>query len=160
MPPCPLLKGATDSREVPDVLSGCKTIVGVLWPQNPRVIRKPAFGVCSRIGIHHLARRRNTNGRRVESELLGVFDKMKEVSVAAAEFVLAVDAKSVIPDDPTAAEESEVPLENELHFGRQLVPNCQPERPGGLERSDQCFTPVFGPAQIFICRAAVFVYVV
>ena len=46
--------------------------------------------------------------------LLGVFDEIKQVGVAATEFLGAVHPEGVIPDHPVPAGQPQVPLGDDL----------------------------------------------
>src|SRR4051812_15841183 len=114
----------------------------------------------ARIRIDQLPGRRYANGRRIEDKFLRVLHEMKQVRVASAELVLAVDAEGVIPDHPASAVKSQFSLENELCFRGELVPNRQPECSRGLKRANQHLAPFSSPAKVFVRGSTVLVNIV
>ncbi len=153
-------EGAADAGEVPDVFFGGEAVGGVLGAEDPGVIGKAAFGVGAGVGVDELAGGGDADGVVVEGEVFGVFDEVEEVGVAAGEFEFAVDAEGVVPDDPGAAEESEFALEDHFGFGGEVIADGEPEGAGGFEGADDGGAPLFGPVEVFVGGAAVFVDVV
>src|SRR5580658_2474111 len=102
---------------MPDIFVILEALWRILRAQYPCVIRQATAGGGALVGIDELARRGNEDGVAVEGEIAGILDEMKEMGVAAAEFRFAIHAEGVIPDDPTAADQIEFALENELEFG-------------------------------------------
>src|SRR5207244_1765414 len=65
-----------------------------------------------------------------------------------------------IPDDPTAAAEPKLLLENQFQLGRVLVADGQPKRAGRLQDTLHLPTPRSRPVEVFVRVAAVVVHVV
>jgi len=65
--------------------------------------------------------------------ILGIPHEVKQMRVAAAEFVLAVDAEGVIPDDPSCGRKRPSSRwKISLGLGGKIIADGQPERAGGL----------------------------
>ena len=160
VPAGPFLERPAHARDVPDILVGGEACRRILRAENPRVVRKPPLGMCTRIGIDELPCRRNPNGIRVEREEPGVFDEVEQMRVTAAEFLFAVHAERVIPDHPTAAEQPQFTLEEQLQFGGEVIANRQPERAGRFKRVYQRLAPLPGPGEVLVRRQTIFVHVV
>src|SRR5689334_12779465 len=111
MPTRALFEGSADPREVPDVFFRREAASRVLRAKNPRVVRQPTAGVGARVGVDELPRRRHADGLAVEGEFLRILNEVEQMCVTAGEFIFAVDPERVIPDDPTATEQSQFTLE-------------------------------------------------
>ena len=128
--------------------------------QNPSVVRQTARGVGARVVIDQLPRRRHSDLVCLEREPLRILDHLKQMGVRAAEFVLAVHAERVVPDDPTAADQPMLPLHQDLQLGSVLVANGQPERPVVLQDPHDLADPLAAPLQILVVVHVVAVHVV
>src|SRR5262249_33951703 len=117
------------------------------------------FGHRPGIRINELPSRGNPNGFAVERKELLVFHEMKNMCMAAAEFLGAADAESVIPDDPAAAMEANF-LEKDFQLGCKFIPDREPKSAGGFQPSINLLAPELGPSEIIIGLAPILVSVV
>ena len=103
--PFAFLEGPSDTSKVPSVVMWAERVRGVLRPGDPSVIRQSSIRIGSVVGVYQLPRRFDTDlwVHAVKGEFLFVFYKVKQMGVGAAKTVAAIDAKRVVPDDPTAA---------------------------------------------------------
>ncbi len=69
--------------------------------------------------------------------------------MGAGELLFAVHPEGVIPDDPTAADQSAV-LRDELEFGGIFVADSEPERAIGFENPDDFLDPLPGPVEVLV----------
>src|SRR5438105_15472536 len=127
---------------MPDAFFGGKTFRRVLRAEDPRVIGQAPLRVRARVCVDELACRRHANAIAIECEILGVFDEVEQVCVAATELPFAVYAERVIPDHPAPAVESQLALEDHLQLGGEVVADSEPEGAGRLERVDQRLAPL------------------
>ena len=157
----PLFERAGNAREVPGVFGRSEAARQILRSQDPRIVRQAAGGVGPIVGIHQLPGRGDAVLQLFgpEGELLGVFDKVKQVGVRPAELILAVHAKRVVPDDPTTRVETDL-LAGNFEFGRVLVADSQPERARLFQRAVDRRNPRPRPIEIATMFLAVAIDVI
>src|SRR5438552_17391814 len=80
--------------------------------------------------------------------------------VAAAEFLGAMDAKSVVPDHPAAASEAKFLLKNQFQLRGVLIADRQPEGTGRLQDAVNLPAPLVRPIQVLVRTGAVVIYVI
>ena len=160
MKPGPVLERAAHPWFVPHVFVHLKSFRQILGPENPSVVGQAALCVGPRIAVDQLPGRWNANRIDVEREFLWILHEMEKMRMAAAEFLLAVHAEGVVPDHPTAADQAQFALEDQLQFRCKIIPNRQPEGAGGLQSAHQSPTPFPGPIQVMLGLQAILVNVV
>ena len=80
-----------------------------LRAQVPHVVRQLALGVGPRVAVGRLPGAGHADRVGVERELLLVLREVQDVRVAAGELVLGLLAERVVPDDPVAQVEADLP---------------------------------------------------
>ena len=95
---------------------------------EPRIVRKSALRVRSLVVVNEFSRGRDSIVQVVasEGEVFGIFDEVKQVSVGPCEFVRAVDAEGVVPNDPASAGKADL-LAEDFQLGGVFVTDGQPE---------------------------------
>src|SRR6185312_14272662 len=99
----------------------------------PDVVGELALGVGAGVAIRGLAGAGDADRVGVEGEVLLVLCEIKDVRVAAGELRLGLLAEGVVPDDPVAEVEPDLPPGDYAQVGGVLVADRQVERAGGLE---------------------------
>ena len=103
MEPHSLFEGPGHARKIPGGLIRGEALRNILRTQNPRIVRQPAGGMRAAIGIDQLPGRWDADFLLVKGVALTVLDEVEQMRVRPIEFLGAVDAESVVPDDPAAA---------------------------------------------------------
>jgi len=103
----PFLESSCNPRKVPSIFAGGIAVSGalkILRSQDPSIIWKAPQGIRPFVAVDLRPSRRNTNRRvvGVERKLPFVLNEMKQVDVRPAKLLFAIDAKSKIPNYPTA----------------------------------------------------------
>ena len=118
---------------------------------DPRIVRQAAFRIGSFVVVDQFACGWNSIVEIVgaKCEVLWILDEVEQVSVRATELLLAIHTERVIPDDPTAAMETDV-LARQFQLGRVLVADRQPKGSVALQDSMNGRDPIAGPGEIVI----------
>ena len=160
MPARSLLERAADPREVPGVFRRAEAVGQVLRTQHPGVVGEPARRVGPLVTVDEFAGGRHADRVGVERERRRIANEVKQVDVRPAEFLLAVDAERVIPDDPTAAGEPEFPRGDHLQFRGVFVADRQPKRAVGPQHADDFPHPLLRPVEVGVGRKTVVIGIV
>ena len=146
----PLFERAGHAGDVPERrIDRFVEHVQILRSQNPGVVR-----ACDRPDWRAGHRRQvaEPTGTAIASLLnvKGLFGlhKIEQMGMAARVFTTAMHAERVIPDDPVANRETDLPSERDLEFGCVLIPDNQPERAVWFEHAINFRGP--GNAPLFI----------
>ena len=105
------LERSRNTREKPCIVRWCETGRWcILRTQNPSVVRQSPFRTGSAVGINKLSGGCNANRwvLTIESEVVWIFDEVKQMCMRTTESTHTVNTKGVIPDHPTTCMKPEL----------------------------------------------------
>jgi len=161
MPAFAFFERSADPADVPCITRVIEhRRIGFLRTEEPDIIRQFAFGVGPGIAISRLTSASDADCVWIEGEFLSVLCEIKDVRVAAGELVFGLLAKRVVPNDPVAKIETDLPAGDNAQISRKFIADRKIERAIGLEGAMNGLHPIGAELEIILGFAVIVVAVI